>query len=1154
MKKTKPTPTAPQRELTLTAANRAASSSSVASGSNLALNQDPHKSQIFNIITANAKAISEAKSNIQSLEKTYRESQQFRRLQNNPLAVFNEYALEASAAPAAGNNSSNGGRQSIAPIGLNLGDLIGVGGGSDEILSKVTKELAGVKALKEKTDLDKIRERNEREEVLRDSVSNTKEYYKAKQECMHEIIEYTQPTPKDHTKPGEGKEDQGSTVLEPNITPPGLESLSSDGISDSVSKSASVERISKVAPTDPDSPRRSQEISPTQDKQQSASNLDEKSPADVESPVDGSEATPSTTSSQPKQPPRKEPPPQYQHAKPSYQKGTIKILEIIHLDLIPPSSDSHRAVTPSVAPGNTAPQRTSVISKMKNKVLKKNSIISIASNTGPVGTVSGVIKAYEAAKRVIPPPSEGPTPVQSLVPSLLKDVNSTDSVHGSKVGFGVAATAVIGVNKFEKKGSTMNVKDSNVKLKDSVANLKNPSSDKASGSSLPVPIIQAPTLPTLPKLPNVRMTSVIQPSEPEATTFSSHGFFIGTSLGEAIILEIEISDLKKVTHSIKKRKRISLQPVKTMCVAEFHEAIVSVVSHTPTDRYVIAHSLELKPIWECKVEFCSGAARDHGTRKVQQGELSVFNLQGLEGVHGTETYLDKSGRPLSSKTNEKFAGNTAENPLELDETVITCLCSDKFNKRILVSLKSGSVVSITAPFVITDINNRKNPPIQPHPPGHPPGHKPHPAGASVVVTPSPPGTADTSGSQGTQPNIAIVQAPSMSDFTRTGSTMNLALNNGKKSKTPSNANLYGSLTGLSQSRIGSGKKSNSQLFSQKKGAGRGPSPLSRQVSLMGGVTGSTNSMAATSNELFTEIQGNRDLIVAYLIDTYNLDSLLKVIWEAEETISSVVVDDSGSITIPQATKSKAEGGYVCVPISSMSIFSNDNLSKDQLLITCPDGTIRIYTLNDGGSIDGVIPNLIQLSDPESRTQLTSVNPSRTHNFEIASAFCKSRAEVQLVLGFSSEGNLSIFDVDDNTVLLDMLILTNRRIERPQVQTNIAAVAMAAARARAGSLIVQSERHGSVFYAAPPRDLANERKTESRAVRIVNPEKGLFLVWAGREWSLMTNRTLIAWKLRHVGGGLDRTSGIHEDLGRMDSLTDSMLGLHRETDILSYVAQ
>ncbi|ORY43140.1 hypothetical protein BCR33DRAFT_272893 [Rhizoclosmatium globosum] len=185
MKKTKPTPTAPQRELTLTAANRAASSSSVASGSNLALNQDPHKSQIFNIITANAKAISEAKSNIQSLEKTYRESQQFRRLQNNPLAVFNEYALEASAAPAAGNNSSHGGRQSIAPIGLNLGDLIGVGGASDEILSKVTKELAGVRALKEKTELDKIRERNEREEVLRDSVSNTKEYYKAKQECMH---------------------------------------------------------------------------------------------------------------------------------------------------------------------------------------------------------------------------------------------------------------------------------------------------------------------------------------------------------------------------------------------------------------------------------------------------------------------------------------------------------------------------------------------------------------------------------------------------------------------------------------------------------------------------------------------------------------------------------------------------------------------------------------------------------------------------------------------------------------------------------------------------------------------------------------------------------------------------------------------------------
>ncbi|KAJ3073273.1 hypothetical protein HDU98_001891 [Podochytrium sp. JEL0797] len=104
-----------------------------------------------------------------------------------------------------------------------------------------------------------------------------------------------------------------------------------------------------------------------------------------------------------------------------------------------------------------------------------------------------------------------------------------------------------------------------------------------------------------------------------------------------------------------------------MCVAEFHEAIVSVVSYTATDRFIIAYSLDLNPIWECKIQFCNGAARDRGLRKVQQGEFSSFTLKGMEGVTGGEVYLDKSGKAIGPAVTTPPAGQARPSILSMEE-------------------------------------------------------------------------------------------------------------------------------------------------------------------------------------------------------------------------------------------------------------------------------------------------------------------------------------------------------------------------------------------------------------------------------------------------------------------------------------------------------
>ncbi|KAJ3073272.1 hypothetical protein HDU98_001890 [Podochytrium sp. JEL0797] len=293
----------------------------------------------------------------------------------------------------------------------------------------------------------------------------------------------------------------------------------------------------------------------------------------------------------------------------------------------------------------------------------------------------------------------------------------------------------------------------------------------------------------------------------------------------------------------------------------------------------------------------------------------------------------------------------------------------------------------------------------------------------------------------------------------------------------------------------------------------------------------------------SEVSGAKELFVYWLVDAYSLESLLNIQYETElgqqSQSQNNISLESSQASLFQMIKNKEKDELKTVPvthpffirqfstpeltfstskISSITLYTNDLLQKDQLILACPDGSLRIHTLSESGSITNALPTTIQLSDPESRTQLSTVCPSHTHNFEISPAFCKTKSNAQFVLGLSSEGNLSILDINESTLLLDMLILTNRKFEKPlptipilssSGAQNIAQVALAAGRARrqltaAGVEFSRMPKvaPGQSILAGLQTALKTIKRDESRKVRVVDPERGLFLLWAGREWSLM----------------------------------------------------
>ncbi|KAI8842347.1 hypothetical protein BJ741DRAFT_592855 [Chytriomyces cf. hyalinus JEL632] len=881
-----------------------------------------------------SKSIADSRANIQALEKAYRESLHFRRLQNNPLTIFNEFSTESTG--------GSGGSM------MNLADLLG-GGSVEDIVSKATKELAAVKALKERNAQEKVRETEERERALRESVESTRKFYKEKQECTRAGPQFL----------------FNFFCSFGNIIHVDCLDPSSGNLFIVFSEGGSIEIIEHF-PARPTS----KPSAPTANK--SSENLTEN--ATLSKPINASVAHLLGSSKRISEPP----PPEEQSQ--DTESGPIKIHEVFQLNLIPPGTVSrehgseeteYKHVTvASTAAGVPQMQKKKQVDAERLAYIKHNNS-ALKDSSLPVGRITAALKVSES-QRTIEVPAENAHPT-----------------------VGKMAPRAPLIPKSEKFGSLASLAPVDRRINKSV---------------------------------------IKKQAQPE--TITSHGYFIGTSLGEAIMIVIDVSSEKKqATLHIRHRKRTSILPIKTICAAEFQQTIVSVVSHTATSKLVIAQNLELECVWQCKLEFLNGAARDHVDRKVSQTELETFNLQGVEGVTGKEHFLDKAGRSI------QVDDRSADMALQLDDFVVSSLCPDKFNKRILVSLKSGSILSISVPFSVAEANSRKQTP---------------PTLSRIPVD---------LGSAGSLAPTSLAQSQRATPPSRSVSRNVSATNLGLKS-----------LTGTSTSNLDLALESQTA------------SPRNRTSQSDG-------------------VPVSRDLFVSWLMDALSIDGLL-------DTLDA---KPNPSPSDPQAlfNQSPAQKATpACVPISGLSIFTNETVKADQLMVVCPDGSIRIHSFDAGGAIDSPVPIAFQVSDPESRTMIATVSPSRVQKFDAAATFCRARQDCQFVVSYSHEGILTIFDLDDTTILIDLLIPTNRRIEK----ITASAALTSNLRMRGASTVAAPIRqtNASIIGPSEAERRFEEKRTQRYGIHVVNADRGLYMLWAGRDWSLFSTQNLITWKMKNIG--------------------------------------
>ncbi|KAI9353370.1 hypothetical protein DFJ73DRAFT_327680 [Zopfochytrium polystomum] len=157
-------------------------------------------------------------------------------------------------------------------------------------------------------------------------------------------------------------------------------------------------------------------------------------------------------------------------------------------------------------------------------------------------------------------------------------------------------------------------------------------------------------------------------SEDDLDPFHAFGFFLGFNDGEGIVVELRVSRSGRVDYfKTVSRKRLSLTPIKLCTVAEFDDVIVTVVSLNGVDQVIVALYADLETAWQCKSEIVKSVVRDKQTRSVPE----------------SATFDNVQATPQSQFQKLSF-----------DES-ITAVATDYIHKRVLVALKSGTVVSVT---------------------------------------------------------------------------------------------------------------------------------------------------------------------------------------------------------------------------------------------------------------------------------------------------------------------------------------------------------------------------------------------------------------------------------------------------------------------------
>ncbi|KAI8847912.1 hypothetical protein BC829DRAFT_232229 [Chytridium lagenaria] len=123
-------------------------------------------------------------------------------------------------------------------------------------------------------------------------------------------------------------------------------------------------------------------------------------------------------------------------------------------------------------------------------------------------------------------------------------------------------------------------------------------------------------------------------------------------------------DFQTVSHLIANRRKLSVLPIRHLCVVEFDNVVATIVSFTGTDLNVAAYTADLEDVWQCKIDYLKLTGKDRQNRTVPQGKPEVVDPSFLKVVPGI---LDVG---------------------------ITAMCADRYRRQLLVALKGGVVVCL----------------------------------------------------------------------------------------------------------------------------------------------------------------------------------------------------------------------------------------------------------------------------------------------------------------------------------------------------------------------------------------------------------------------------------------------------------------------------
>ncbi|KAJ3411149.1 hypothetical protein HDV05_002663 [Chytridiales sp. JEL 0842] len=162
-------------------------------------------------------------------------------------------------------------------------------------------------------------------------------------------------------------------------------------------------------------------------------------------------------------------------------------------------------------------------------------------------------------------------------------------------------------------------------------------------------------------------------------------FFIGCQNGHGAIIDLTVKrpDYDNtglvITYEVMQQKKISLNPIKLACKAMLDELTICTTIFTGNEVLLSGFSFVLDELWQCKIDTLKGVARDKQPRTILVYKMEKIQL-------------------------------TLSSTRSTGDELITGICSDPVLKQLIISLKSGSAITLYSKIKVPSAPSSDNGP------------------------------------------------------------------------------------------------------------------------------------------------------------------------------------------------------------------------------------------------------------------------------------------------------------------------------------------------------------------------------------------------------------------------------------------------------------